>query len=266
MKTNRILFIAPSIISIFAAGTAFADENPCGKFDFSAGASCEIKVKGGCETECTPVHFEAACRGVCDVSADATCNVDCKAQCLTECDPGSIDCTGYCRGDCYGRCDSECSESDCAAQCEASCNSECAVSCTAKPPSCETSCTKSCDASCKVEANINCDVDCYADLEGGCKTQCEDPSGALFCNGQYVGTSEIDACITYIRDTLNGEVNVEARGEVTCELGKGCDSVGSVNGKACSVGSVGAAAGGTGALAAIGLALGAAIRRRRRSA
>jgi MYXO-CTERM domain-containing protein len=183
---------------------------------------------------------------------------------MSKCEPGSIDCKAMCHDDCSARCNSECSLDDCSAQCDASCTSECATSCTATAPTCATSCDASCNGSCNVQANINCDVDCYSNLEGGCKTKCEDPSGALFCNDQYVETSDLDACINYIKDNLHGEVDVSARGEVTCDLANGCESSGSTTG--CSIGDAGAAAGGAGALAGLGLALGAVIRRRKRAA
>jgi MYXO-CTERM domain-containing protein len=265
MKTTHLVPMVPVLMSLLAvASTALADGEACGKFDFSAGLDCEVQVKGGCETKCTPLQFEAACSGSCNASVTTMCAVDCETECMTKCNPGAINCEASCDGVCQSRCNSECSLSDCGAQCDATCGSECDASCTGEAPSCAVSCEQSCQGACTAQANINCDVDCYAQLEGGCMTQCSEPSGALFCNGQYVSAGDVDACIAYIRDALNGEVNVEARGEVTCDI-NGCESSGSTNGTACSTGPTGRAAGSIGALAALGLAAGALVRRRRRS-
>jgi len=101
------------------------------------------------------------------------------------------------------------------------------------------------------------------DLQGGCEVQCEEPSGALFCNGQYVSASDVDACITYLQENFDASVDVSARGEVTCDL-SGCTGTGDAAIGWCSVSNAGAVAGGTGGLAAAALALGTALARRRR--
>ncbi|MBK8259545.1 MAG: hypothetical protein IPK82_43665 [Polyangiaceae bacterium] len=95
--------------------------------------------------------------------------------------------------------------------------------------------------------------------------QCQEPSGALFCNGQYVSASDVDACIAYLQENWNAQVDVSARGEVTCDL-SGCEGTGDARIGCCSISNAGAAAGGGGAAAALAMAFGAAFARRRRNA
>jgi MYXO-CTERM domain-containing protein len=261
---SRLLSVSSALFALFAALPASAQENPCGKFDFSNGISCRIEVKGGCEAKCTPLSFEAACQGSCTADVNVSCTGDCEVQCNAQCDPGKLDCSAGCDAECESRCNAECTLDDCSEECAASCHSDCSASCTGTAATCEANCNECCHGACSATANINCDVSCYADLKGGCDVQCQDPSGALFCNDQYVAAGDIDACITYIQDNYNGEVNVEARGEVTCDL-NGCLSSTDTKLGYCSVSNIGALAGGTGGVAAAALALGAALARRRRS-
>lgn len=261
---TRLVSVTSALFAFFTAALAGAQENPCGKFDFTSGIECRIEVQGGCEAECTPVNFEVACSGSCTASASVECTGSCQAECNAECNPAKLDCEAGCNLDCEARCNAECALDDCSAECAATCGAECEASCTGSAPTCEGACQASCQGSCSAEANINCDVDCYADLEGGCLVQCEEPSGALFCNGQYVAASDVDACIQYIQDNWDGTVDASARGTVTCDL-SGCESTGDAKIAWCSISNAGAAAGSTGVAAAAALALGAALARRRRS-
>lgn len=261
---SRLLSVSSAVFAFFAAAAANAQENPCGKFDFSQGISCKIEVEGGCDAQCTPLNFELACQGGCTADVNVSCTGDCEVECNAKCDPGTIDCTAGCDAECESRCNAECTLDDCSQECQSTCHANCDASCTGTAATCEANCNECCHGACSATANINCDVNCYAELQGGCEVQCQEPSGALFCNGQYVGAADVDACIAYIQENFNGEVNVEARGEVTCDL-NGCDTAGSSNVGVCSVANVGSIAGGTGAVAAAALALGAALSRRRRS-
>ena len=217
-----------------------ADLSACGPFDFSAGINCELKFSGGCETACTPLNVaatcDATCEGSCTAKLDVGCSVDCNVGCEGECkvDPGKFDCTASCNADCSGSCDTKCASSGNKTQCKSTCSSTCSGQCSAKcevvPPSatCKAKCTASCDGSCTAEANIDCRVDCeggcQVDVSGGCKTQCAKPEGALFCNGQYVDSDDLGACIAAlatIEVTVSGSAECDngvctAEGEVSC--------------------------------------------------
>jgi MYXO-CTERM domain-containing protein len=95
--------------------------------------------------------------------------------------------------------------------------------------------------------NFDCNLDCFASLSGGCTAQCTEPSGGLFCNGQYVNATELEACIVALANE-GVQVDVSARGSVTCDL-SGCDGEGS---SGCSMTQAG---GGSVGLALFGLAL-----------
>lgn len=261
---TRLVSVSSALFAFFTAALASADENPCGKFDFSSGIDCTVEIKGGCMAQCTPVNFEVACSGGCTASADISCTGDCEVQCNAQCNPAQLDCTAGCDAECESRCNAECTLDDCSEECAATCNADCSASCTGTAASCQANCQECCHGACTATANINCDVDCYADLRGGCEVQCERPEGALFCNGQYVAASDVNACIEYIQQNWDGKVDVSARGEVTCDL-SGCVGTGDAQIGWCSVSSPGVAAGGTGAVAAAALALGALARRRRSS-
>jgi len=50
-------------------------------------------------------------------------------------------------------------------------------------------------------------------LSGGCKTQCEKPEGALFCDGNYVDTgNNLQNCI----DALNAILHVKVDASASC--------------------------------------------------
>jgi hypothetical protein len=244
---------------MLVSSVALADD-PCGGFEALASGSCEYEVSGGCVADCTPLNFVAACDGQCNVEAGVDCTGGCQAQCEAECTPGSIDCEASCSSSCYAGCDTECTDAGCKTQCRASCDNRCKIGCDVNPPDCTASCKVACDATCRVKANIDCSVQCSADIEGGCKTQCDEPQGALFCDGQYVHASNLDACI----DDLSArgfDVAVEGH----CDAG-GCEvSVGT----GCSATPYVGAAGerwGVGAIAGLMMGLGMMVSRRRRRA
>lgn len=270
--TSRVLVAVLAALPLsLAAGSAFAAD-PCGKFDFADAASfsCKIEVKGGCSAQCTPLSFEAGCTGGCTATATMSCTGTCGTQCVASCDPTKLDCYAGCHAECDEPVKQQCVAShpndDCVtqavAQCDIHCNAQCDV---ATDTNCAEHCQTCCNGGCTTQANFDCDYSCFAELKGGCDVQCSEPDGALFCNGQYVHASDIDACITYLADK-GVTVDVSARGSVTCDL-NGCDGEGSAAAGICSVSNPGiesAAAGGA-SLAVLGLALGLGARRRRRS-
>jgi hypothetical protein len=247
---------------MLASSAALAD--PCGGFEALASGKCEYEVSGGCTADCTPLNFVAACDGQCTAGASVDCTGTCGASCETECmvDPGKFDCEGTCSSSCRSSCDGSCSDSGCIAQCQASCDNRCAIKCEAVSPSadCTAKCSARCDASCTVQANVDCSVKCSADIEGGCKTQCSEPQGALFCGGQYVHASDLDACVAYLA-TQGFDVSVDTH----CDAG-GCEVSAGVGCSATPyVGALGERWG-VGAIAGLMMGLGMFVSRRRRRA
>jgi hypothetical protein len=258
------------LVSTAVAPGARADDagNPCGNFDFSAGIDCKIEVSGGCTADCTPLKLEVGCKGGCatEVPPDSMCTTVCDSNCSGTCDPSAIDCEAGCHGECdqsmTNICMQQTPQADCVSQAKAQCDVHCQSSCSGAPANCPGQCQACCIGSCTGQINYKCDFQCFADLQGGCNVQCQQPAGALFCNGQYVHASDVEACISYLA-TQGVSVDVSARGSLTCDA-TGCHSAGSASVGACSVSEVGADAGGAGiALAGVAIALAAARSRRR---
>lgn len=227
---------------LLLSSTALAQNNPCGAFDFSQGMSCEILVEGGCTAECEPINFVATCEASCTASADVSCTGGCSVDCEAACtlDPGSFDCQADCEASCSDDCDQQCAlrddADDCKSICGGACTSRCHAKCDVVAPSadCTAKCQASCDASCTASANVNCQADCSASISGGCTAQCTEPTGAIFCNGQYVDAEDVDQCIAFLASNFNIEVDVSGR--VTCDE-TGCTGELTANCGICSVGS-----------------------------
>lgn len=264
---STILAAALALPVLSVAATASAQDTPCGNFDFTSGISCEIKVEGGCTAECTPLNFEAGCSGGCTAAATTDCTSTCGTQCIAECDPALLDCFAGCHAECDGEVQAQCEAAhpgeDCVTQAKAQCDMHCETSCEVPPSDCQEHCQSCCTGGCQTQINFDCDYQCFVELSGGCEVQCTEPSGALFCNGQYVYASDVEACINYLA-TQGITVDVSARGEVTCDL-NGCDGEGSANAGICSAAPQGPfdwrVAGGS--ISALGLVFGLLGARRR---
>jgi len=266
---SRLIAATLALVPVsLAAQSAFAAD-PCGNFAFiqSGSIDCRIEVEGGCTAQCEPFSFEAGCTGTCTAVAQTSCVDSCGTTCIQQCDPALLDCFAGCHAECDEPTKAQCAmsnpEADCVNQAVAQCDVHCRASCEVPPSDCAEHCQSCCTGGCTTQANYDCDYDCFAELKGGCDVQCQDPSGALFCNGQYVHATDIEACIVYLADQ-GITVDVSARGTVTCDL-NGCEGEGSAAAGFCNVskpGLDGAAAGGA-SLALLGAILGLASRRRK---
>lgn len=261
-----IIALAISTPAALVATDAFAGADACGKFDFSGGFDCKIEVKGGCQAQCTPLKFEAGCSGGCTATAMGGCVDTCGTQCIAECDPAALDCFAGCHTECdqpqIDLCNQKTPGEDCVTIAKAQCDMHCETACEVPQSDCSEHCHACCTGSCTTQINYQCDYDCFAELSGGCEVQCEEPSGALFCNGQYVGASDVQGCIDYLL-TQGFNVDVSARASATCDL-SGCTGSGSGNAGFCSYSPAGTelAFGGVGVVC-VGLAAGLAFRRRK---
>jgi hypothetical protein len=231
-----------TLASIAVARTARADDggNPCGVFDFSRGIDCKVEVSGGCTADCTPISLEVGCTGGCtaQVPPDSTCTTYCDSNCSGTCDPNAIDCMAGCHGECdqsmISICQQQTPTADCVTQARAQCDMHCKQSCAGAPANCPGQCQACCIGSCTGQINYQCDYDCFANLQGSCNVQCQQPSGALFCDGQYVHASDVEACIEYLA-TQGISVDVSARASLQCGP-SGCTSTGSASvASACAV-------------------------------
>jgi hypothetical protein len=221
MSFIRTVAGAAALTVALAASEARAEENPCGNFDLSAGISCKIEVSGGCTAKCTPFLFETACTGGCTQSASMTCVDNCGVSCVAQCDPSLLDCFEGCHKECDGPVMDECKKTggtDCSNKAKAQCDIHCKDNCKIKPSSCSEHCTKCCTGGCKSQINFSCDYKCMTKMQGGCEAQCTAPTGAIFCNGQYVGASDVVKCISYL---ATKGITVDASASLSCDL-TGC--------------------------------------------
>jgi MYXO-CTERM domain-containing protein len=142
---------------------------------------------------------------------------------------------------------------------------------------CPETCTKVCDGSCTAQANAQCQIDCqtpvYTTCETStverCQTDCETTGGAIFCDGQFLSASDIDACAAQLSAEFDIQVDVMASVSVTTS-GTDSDDGEPKNTINCAVAPMGPTGGGPGKnhlLALFGLgALGLLSSRRRRRA
>jgi hypothetical protein len=119
-----------------------------------------------------------------------------------------------------------------------------------------------------VDASAECRIDCRAELEGQCESElkgkceiaCEEPEGALFCDGQYVDHGDnLKNCIAALNAVL--KVNVKASGSADADCsGNSCEAnaEGKVSSSCATSALLGAHGGGGsqgwGALGVLGLA------------
>jgi MYXO-CTERM domain-containing protein len=88
---------------------------------------------------------------------------------------------------------------------------------------CTTKCNADCTGSCTGQANVSCQASCqessYAtcksELASQCTTQCNQSVGAIFCNGSYVGASDVAQCITELNTILSAKIDATASGSCT---------------------------------------------------
>ena len=251
VRWSSLVAAALAAVGVLFAGSARADVlSACGDAVESAGqVDCKVETMGGCTADCQPVNFEVACSaqlnamcsGMCTATATASCTGSCMGSCTGSCsgNPGSFSCQGSCETSCEGNCSASCmgqcmssgNMSDCMGQCSASCKESCGTNCNAQcmatPPSatCDAKCQASCQGSCNAQANLNCYVNCEGSasascqsmLSGGCQAQCTAPSGAVFCNGQWINASDVQSCVNQIESLFN--VTVSGSASAGCEGG-----------------------------------------------
>jgi MYXO-CTERM domain-containing protein len=185
-------------------------------------STCQFETAGGCTTQCTPVNFTATCSAMCTDSPVTTCTDTCETKCTTACTttPATFSCQDYCSTDCEAGCMSNCSGGDCGTECSANCDAQCTQQCQEHPGStdCSTECQDCCNGSCTVQANIMCDVGCVDMLNGGCNTQCSQPTGGLFCDGQFIDIGAVTDCNFSITVTSTGSLSTN------CSAAPGSDS------------------------------------------
>lgn len=216
---------------LLPASARAAEASACGDFDFSVVdiSECHFEFDGGCEANCTPLSFVAACDGGCNATVTSECTESCSSVCFESCSVDvNFSCAAECEVDCNARASADCSAEPNQAECEAyvvaNCESNCDAGCQGTVDlSCEEQCAQCCSTSCDVDVNIGCELDCTAELSGGCEVDCQAPEGALFCSGQYINVQDLPGCVEYLIDNFQIQLDYEVSASGTINLGgKGC--------------------------------------------
>lgn len=215
VATFFLVFAAVAPATASAAGP-----EACGGIDFWSVSECHFEFDGGCESQCEPLSFSAACDGQCNLDIEGSCTASCEASCTSEChyDPAQFSCEATCTADCRAGASAHCgADSSCASYFEANCQAQCEGECSLVPPSasCEARCQSCCAGSCELQANAECELECTANLEGGCVVDCRQPEGALFCDGQYIPVQDLPTCVEYLISNFSVELEAEAHAEMT---------------------------------------------------
>jgi len=226
---NKCVSLPLAILTIavlFPASAAAAGPEACGNLELTAIGECHLEYSGGCKAKCEPVRLVAACDGQCNASLDVECSTSCGASCQGSCeaDPGSFDCRASCQSDCSATISARCGDDqECVSYCEADCSTQCEAECNVVPPSasCDAQCEACCGGSCEVDANFDCSLQCSADLQGGCEVACDQPEGALFCDGQYIAVTDLPECVSYLVENFSVDLEFEASASATADI-SGC--------------------------------------------
>jgi len=268
-------------------GTAHAKElDQCGGVFLSADSHCEFKPIQECQTTCSTTTVEQVCAQKtysmcsqgCTTSDITTCKKTHTDSCSKQCDTISSksshevcvsDCSDSCtasavsdkrfKGD-HGKCQKNC-DHDCNAQCDSSSTSD-------QSTDCETKCMSVIDNECTEEVNrdcvLSCQTDnyesCETDTVNTCNTTCKDKGGALFCDGQFIGASDLQACADQLAAEFSFNIDVTAHAAITATT----NNTGSKTSTKCSFSPPTRGHGGMalGALAVLGVVI---SRRRRRA-
>ncbi|HEX7451612.1 MAG TPA: hypothetical protein VF294_04980, partial [Polyangiaceae bacterium] len=126
-----------------------------------------------------------------------------------------------------------------------------------------------------LQCQVMCQSDgyatCEAKLQGNCKAECQKPSGALFCDGQYIDhNGTVDECIAAIKaalPTVTIDVSAQSSGSSNCDTTTStCTAMGQASASAnCAFSPRGAHGNDLTGAFALFAALGAVCMRRRKS-
>lgn len=283
---NILGIAAAALLTLFAPSVARADLEACGGLWLFGEQDCKFVPTETCTTSCEPVAMEESCAArlsidcdtSCTATAEAGCTETCQTDCSTDCDvqqasatpPNSMGlCVSSCQQECNTTCDGVGAHGECRSTCAQNCGEKCDrakcrdddddVECT---PKCETSCQGSCWARASSECQISCQAEqytvCKTELVDRCHEECEQTGGAIFCSGQFMNATDVQACA----DEIEAEFSIHVEVMLKVEAEADGDGVLGCNLGSCSVDRTGQ---GLGALLLTLGALGVSRRRRRRA-
>ena len=209
----------------------------CGGVYLSVDSHCEFKPMQECETTCTTSSTEQVCAQktyeTCASSCTVTDTTSCKKthteSCSKQCETIS---TKSSREVCVSECSDSCTSSAVSnnhfggdhGKCQKNCDHDCNVRCDSSSTSdqttdCETKCLSVVESECIEEVNRDCVLSCQTDNYETCQTEtvntcnttCKDKGGALFCDGQFIGASNLQACADQLASEFSFNIDVTAQ-------------------------------------------------------
>ena len=218
--THIILSLGAAALLLTLPTVARADLAACGGVYLSVDAACEFVPTETCTTHCEDVAMETdcaarlytTCEGECTATAEVacveTCTTDCTPVCTThEADPAPPNAMGLCMSDCQQDCTDDCAGAANKGECRSSCAHTCGELCEKRcdgddSTTCAPRCDVACEGSCTAQASSACQVTCQSKQFTTCKTEqvqvcekdCKETGGALFCDGQFLAVTDLQAC------------------------------------------------------------------------
>lgn len=257
MHTRMLSLLSGSALAwaLTLAPPARAALDACGGIFLTSDAHCSYVPKQECETSCQTSAVEQSCiaslatecESSCTESATSECTQACQTSCVEDCQQSNQSSRGLCRGECGADCESDCASSDssiCHDSCAHNCDSQCENHCHADDETvdCSTKCGTTCEGRCTATATVSCQRECqttqFESCESTtvqtCRTDCHDNGGAIFCDGQFVNASDVEACAAQIEaevavhidldvnvDTSNAvkvDTNGDGKSDVSCSV------------------------------------------------
>ncbi|WP_434417975.1 hypothetical protein [Nannocystis pusilla] len=222
IQSTRLIGASMALLALVALPrTARADLEACGGIFLFAEAQCKFVPTEECMTSCEPVAMETACasrlytecEGECTASFEVECVGSCETSCSSQCeadaeteDPPNA--MGVCMSTCQQACNDECAGAEHQGECRSACAHTCGESCEPRcgdlddEVACDTKCSAVCEGSCEASARSECQISCQSTRFSECKTEvvdvcsesCTQTGGAIFCDGQFLASSDLQAC------------------------------------------------------------------------
>jgi len=144
----------------------------------------------------------------CETIASKSSHEVCVSECSDSCTNHAVT-KGSFGGD-HDKCSKNCSH-DCEARCDTCSTSD-------QSTDCMTKCASVTDSECKEEVNRDCVLDCQTtnyescqtETVNTCTTSCQDKGGALFCDGQFIDASDLQACASQLQAEFSFNIDVTA--------------------------------------------------------
>ena len=233
-----VLLLGSSLLPSTAHAKAL---DKCGSIFLSASSSCEFKPTQDCTSTCATTSVEqvcaqktfSTCSANCTATDTTTCTQTHSQSCATECDTIAAKsshevCTSECSNNCTQGAVSKGNfggdQDKCSRNCGHDCNSRCdSCSTTDQSTDCTTKCMSVVQNECMEEVTrdcvLSCQTDnyttCQTDTVNTCTTTCHDKGGAIFCDGQFIEASDLQACADQLATEFSFNIDVTAHVAVT---------------------------------------------------